>query len=187
MRTQRFSQITRADAGREALQSVHGAGAEPLDKSMIVLISNDERLHRDLRCAANQTGRMVVRVATPAGAVPVVRVLKPSAVLLDLDLPEEAAWNTGDSLLQEAICPPVILLTGPSEQFDLKTAIRAGSLIDKTSGSSHLLEVVDQTLALPSAFQPERNATQRVLIRWLRPSSWSIPNSSVLRARRITE
>ena len=67
-------------------------------------------------------------------------------VLLDLDLPSQAAWEAADWLLQEQNCPPLILLTARSGQFDLSTAIRAGSLVDKTIGPSQLLEVVDETL-----------------------------------------
>jgi hypothetical protein len=77
--------------------------------------------------------------------------------------------------LQEPRCPPLILLTGQRDQFDVSTAIRAGSLVDKSANLAKLLEVVDQNLALPDANRAERNASQRVVIRWLRPCAWSVP------------
>jgi CheY-like chemotaxis protein len=100
---------------------------------------------------------------------------QPVAVLLDLDLPSQAAWEAADCLLQEQSCPPLILLTARSDQFDMSTAIRAGSLVDKSADPGRLLEAVDQTLAGPCSAQAERNAIQRVMIRWLRPCGWSVP------------
>jgi CheY-like chemotaxis protein len=116
-----------------------------------------------------------VQVDGVADALQKMRAGQPAAVLLDLDLPAQAAWEAADCLLQEESCPPIILLTARSDQFDLSTAIRAGSLVDKSAGSSRLLEVVDQTLAGPCSAQAERNAIQRVMIRWLRPCGWSAP------------
>jgi CheY-like chemotaxis protein len=116
-----------------------------------------------------------------------VRAGQSAVVLLDLDLPSQVAWEAADSLLQEVSCPPLLLLTARSEQFDLGTAMRAGSLVDKTASPSRLLELVDQTLAGPCSAQVERNAIQRVMIRWLRPCSWSVPVTPAYRFWRINE
>ena len=145
------------------------------EKRGILLVSDDASLGESLRCAAARTGRAVVQVNGVADALRKVRAGQPAAVLLDLDLPSQAAWEVADCLLQEESCPPLILLTARSDQFDLSTAIRAGSLVDKSTGSSRLLEVVDETLAGPCSAQAERNAIQRVMIRWLRPCGWSVP------------
>ena len=112
------------------------------------------------------------------GLVEAVRGLRSAqlaAVWLDLDLPSQGAWEIADSLLQEAGCPPLILLTGRRDQFDVSTAIRAGSLVDKSASLAKLLEVVDQALALPDSNRGERNAIQRIMIQWLRPCAWSAP------------
>ena len=154
------------------------------EKLGILLISDDASLGENLRCAAARTGRAVVQVHGMADALRKVRAGQPGAVLLDLDLPAQAAWEVADSLLEEEGCPPLILLTARSDQFDLSTAIRAGSLVDKSAGSSRLLEVLDQTLAGPCSAQAERNAIQRVMIRWLRPCGWSVP---VTPAHRFTD
>ena len=151
------------------------------EKRGILLISDDASLGENLRCAAVRTGRTVAQVNRVADALREVLTGQPGAVLLDLDMPSQAAWEAADCLLQEESCPPLILLTARSDQFDLSTAIRAGSLVDKTTDPSRLLEMVDQTLAGPCSAQAERNAIQRVMIRWLRPCGWSAPVTSAHR------
>jgi DNA-binding response OmpR family regulator len=145
------------------------------EKVGILLISDDASLGENLRCAAVRTGRAVVQVDGVGDALRKLRAGHPAAVLLDLDLPSQAAWAAADCLLREESCPPLILLTARSDQFDMSTAIRAGSLVDKSVGPGRLLEAVDETLAGPCSAQAERNAIQRVMIRWLRPCGWSVP------------
>jgi DNA-binding response OmpR family regulator len=145
------------------------------EKRGILLISDDASLGESLRCAAAPLGRTVVQVDGLADALQNMCAGHPVAVLLDLDLPSQVAWEVADCLLQEQSCPPLILLTARSDQFDLSTAVRAGALIDKTTDHGRLLEAVDQTLAVTCSAQAERNAIQRVIIRWLRPCSWSVP------------
>jgi DNA-binding response OmpR family regulator len=151
------------------------------ERGGILLISDDASLGENLRCAAARTGRAVVQVNGVADALRKLRAGQPEAVLLDLDLPSQASWEAADCLLQEQSCPPLILLTARSDQFDMSTAIRAGSLVDKSADPSRLLEAVDQTLAGPCSAQAERNAIQRVMIRWLRPCGWSAPVASAHR------
>jgi DNA-binding NarL/FixJ family response regulator len=86
-----------------------------------------------------------------------------------------SSLDIAERLLQEPGCPPMVLLTGRQDQFDVSTAIRAGSLVDKSAGLGKLLEAVDQALALPDSNRGERNAIQRITIQWLRPSGWSAP------------
>jgi CheY-like chemotaxis protein len=156
-------------------------------KGEILLVSDDTKLGKGLRRAAERMGRAVMRVDETIGALRRVRSGQPTVVLLDLDLPSQAAWETADCLLQEQRCPPLILLTARSDQFDLSTAIRAGSLVDKTAGPSRLLEALDKTLAVPCFAQAERNAIQRVVIRWLKPCGWSAPVSPAHRFWAINE
>ena len=157
------------------------------EKGRILLVSDDADLGESLRRAAEQKGRAVLRVDKTADALQRVRSEQPAVVLLDLDLPSQAAWEAADWLLQEQNCPPLILLTARSDQFDLSTAIRAGSLLDKTFGPSRLLEVVDETLRVPCSAQAERNAIQRVVIRWLKPCAWSGPVTPAYRFWGINE
>jgi len=149
--------------------------AAPVTKPAILLVSNDTALGENLRRDADRTGVSVVQADGLVEAVRGVRSAELAAVLLDLDLPSQGAWEIADSLLQEAGCPPLILLTGRRDQFDVSTAIRAGSLVDKSASLAKLLEVVDQAMALPDSNRGERNAIQRILIQWLRPCAWSVP------------
>jgi CheY-like chemotaxis protein len=159
----------------------------PVARRTLLLISDDTQLDRGLRPLANARGRIVVRVNAPAGVVPILLVVRPAIVLLDLDLPRQAGWEAADALLQEQSCPPMLLLTARSEQFDARTAFRAGSLVNKTYGPSHLLELVEETLAMPKATQAECNAIQRVLIRWLKPCGWPVPVTPAYRFWGINE
>ena len=152
-----------------------GSGPAPGPKQLILLISDDAVVAENLRRAAEQTGRSVVRAAGLGETLRTAHMMQPVAVVLDLDLPSQGAWEIADSLLQEAGCPPLILLTGRRDQFDVSTAIRAGSLVDKSASLAKVLEAVDQALALPDANRGERNAIQRIMIQWLRPCAWSVP------------
>ena len=137
----------------------------------ILLITEDLPLHHALRSHANEQGRMVIRVTGGPGTVDVVRVLKPSTILLDLDQDAMGAWTVGEALLSEHNCPPVLLLTVRKEPFDLRTAVRAGSVFDKSLGVLRLLESIDESQALSFEEQAERNDHQSVLLRWLKPGT----------------
>ncbi len=172
---------------RQRVRGISGAPSLATINKAILLVSTDTGLGEQLQVRASRTGRTVVRAEGVAEASRLARALLPVAVLLDLDLPGEAAWETADLLLQQESCPPMILLTAQSEQFDIRTATRAGSLVDKSAGPARLLEAVDQALATPGSAQAERNAIQRVVIRWLRPCSWSVPVSPAYRFWGINE
>ena len=190
MKTQPFLSLEHApvaDEGKFPVDNGHDNPPTDLGKRTILLISDDTRLHEDLRRRANTVGRIVVRLGREAGIAAILQVLRPTAVLLDMDLPKQAAWRVADALLREEGCPPVILFTGLSEQFDVKTAIRAGLLVDKSEGPSRLLDVAEETLAMPEQNQAERNAVQRVLIRWLKPCNWPVRLSPAHRFWGINE
>ena len=90
----------------------------------ILLMSNDTRFHAILRSFANTLGLLVVRAEPKAGTVAILQATKPVAVLLDLDLPRQAAWEAAELLLNELSCPEVILLAGRTERFELRTALQ---------------------------------------------------------------
>jgi len=77
------------------------------------LVSDDAELGQNLERAATQASRTVVRVNGATDALRTMRIIRPAAVLLDLDLPAEAAWAAADSLLQEESCPPSYPAHGP--------------------------------------------------------------------------
>jgi DNA-binding response OmpR family regulator len=162
-------------ARRERELAVHQRESERVRPKpwTFLLISADDSLYKNLRLAANAQGHMVVKTDKMQGLLVILQATKPAAALLDLDFPEHQAWQAADLLLQQQTCPPVVLLTAQTDQFDVRTAIRAGSLIDKNRGPSAILHALEQSLAFSETNQAERNAIQRVLIRWLKPSGWA--------------
>ena len=178
MRTrQSLSSLNIPDRSRMSRPGRACAGGTPTPgpKQLILLISDDAVVAESLRRAAEQAGRAVVRAAGLGETLRTAHMVRPVAVVLDLDLPSHGAWEIADRLLQEAGCPPVVLLTGRRDQFDVSTAIRAGSLVDKSDGLAKVLEAVEQALALPDSNRGERNAIQGITIQWLRPCAWSAP------------
>jgi CheY-like chemotaxis protein len=140
----------------------------------IMLISDDSGLHQELRRSANEQRRIVVRVSGIDGIEHVIQLLRPTVVLLDLDLSQDVAWNVGETLLRQQDCPPVILLTARAEPFELRMAISSGSVLDKSKGPAHLLEAMELALDRSRVAQEERKTAQRMLLRWLRPLSWPL-------------
>jgi len=140
----------------------------------IMLVSTDRQLHESLRTLANTIGQMVVRAERGPGTVAILRATRPVVVLLDLDLPNEAAWEAGDFLLKEPTCPAVILLTANTEQFGTgMTTIRAGPLVSKGESACRLLEIVEEALEKQALNQAELNAIQRVHLHQLWRSNWA--------------
>ena len=147
----------------------------PATKAALLVVSKDTDLCEKLRQVAVDGGRLLVVAAASTEALAVVRSARTGAVLLDLDMPAQEAWQVADGLLQEADCPPMILLTARREQFDMGSAIRAGTLIDKDAECGSLAQAIEEAVALPEGNRAARNEIQRVAIRWLRPCAWSVP------------
>jgi CheY-like chemotaxis protein len=162
------------DVARDPVHAF-GSGPRPATKPTILLVSNDTGLAERLRGAAAGGVHSMAQAEGLDGALQEVRSAQVAAVLLDLDMPAQGAWEVADALLQEPGCPPIILLTAQRDQFDMSTAVRAGALVDKATNPARVLAAVGETLALPHANRAEQNAIQRVVIRWLRPCAWSAP------------
>ncbi len=167
--------LPRANPVERTDRSCGGGPSPAAVKPALLVVSNDTDLCGKLRHAADDGGRSVVEADGMAEALKAVRSAQLAAVLLDLDLPSQGAWRIADGLLQEEQCPPLILLTGRRDQFDVSTAIRAGSLVDKSASVTKVLEAVDEAVTLPDSNRGERNAIQRIMIQWLRPCAWSAP------------
>jgi DNA-binding response OmpR family regulator len=142
---------------------------------VILLMSHEAALGQNLRNAAEREGRYVIRVEEMREMLSTLRTTQPAAVLLDLDMPDSAAWEAADRLLRETCCLPVLLLTTQTAQFNVQVAIRTGSIIDKSTAPDQLLQIVDQIVASPNSVQAERNAIQRIVVLWLKPESWQVP------------
>src|SRR5690242_3675981 len=96
---------TRTHADGFSVEGFHRFHPVPEESRTILLISNDQGLHEDLRSLANEAGLMVVKLDRTPGTVEVLQAVRPRAVLLDLDLPDEEAWKLADILLNEPDCP----------------------------------------------------------------------------------
>jgi DNA-binding response OmpR family regulator len=114
-------------------------------------------------------------------------LLRPAAVVLDLDLSQQAAWNAAETLLLEQHCPPVMLVTARTERSEVRTAIRVGSIVDKAADPLRLLQLVYDTMTLTRAGLSERKASQRELLRTLRARWRAVPLSSTRRFWRSSE
>lgn len=163
---------TRTHADEFSVEGFHRFHPVPAESRTILLISNDQGLHEDLRSLANEAGLMVVKLDRTPGTVEVLQAVRPRAVLLDLDLPDEEAWKLADILLNEPDCPAVILLSGRTGHLAMQSAIRAGLLVSKGDSPDRLLKIIEEALEMPGPDQAERKGLRRELIRWLRPAVW---------------
>lgn len=141
---------------------------------VILSLSDDAALDHDLRTAALERGLIIIRVASIDAALRMVHSNCCGVALLDLDLAGRIGWEAADCLLQEPNCPPVILVSGQSDRFEVRTAVQAGALADKSGGAEKLLRLADNALQEPHSMQAERNGIQRVILRWLNPGAWSV-------------
>jgi DNA-binding response OmpR family regulator len=101
-----------------------------------------------------------------------LQALRPGAVVLDLDLPSESAWETAGRLLDLESCPPLFVLTGRRDQFDAATAVHGGPIVDKLPGPDGLLRLAEQVS--PQSTRGERNSIQRIDVQWLGPCGWPV-------------
>src|SRR5262245_60274367 len=76
-----------------------------VQKQPLLLLSCDELFCQDLLGAATETGRRVVRIEPTSDGLLNLQILKPAAVLLDLDSPSKSNWDIADLLLQDKHCP----------------------------------------------------------------------------------
>ncbi len=171
------------NASKEDTASTHNPDLQSNDarRRVILLVSHDGKLGDGLRSASMRAGHIIVRVELLSDALRIVRANCAHVVLLDLDTTAEIGWDIADGLMQTPKCPPVILLTGRGEQFDMRMAIQAGVVFDKNVEPSRTLQVVNKVLEAPPSALEERNAAERVLIRWLRPIHWPAQSISARR------
>ena len=157
--------------GQTSKQNAHIRSFD-MPKRVILLVTQDTKLEHGLRTAAKTAGHTIIRVESLTDALRTVRANCTGVALLDVDMAAETGWDAADGLMQTPKCPPVVLITGRTEQFDMRMAIDGGVLLDKTSEPGSILQAVNNILEAPRSTLEERNAIQRVMIRWLRPLHW---------------
>jgi hypothetical protein len=95
--------------------------------------------------------------------------------MLDLDFVGKAAWELAGGLLQDAKCPPVILLTGKGQQYDLRMAVMAGSIFEKATDADRILNIVSDLLESPPPKPTRQSIVQRGNFSGLTPSHEPVP------------
>jgi DNA-binding response OmpR family regulator len=136
----------------------------------LLVFTTDEPFWRGLLAAALRKALKLVRREDTNDTARSLRLFRPGAVLLDLDPPP--AWDAADSLLHASNAPPLLLLTSRGDQIDFKTAIEAGSLIDKRADPATVLALADRALSAPEPTRHEQSGIQQLVIRWLKPCGW---------------
>ncbi len=169
------------------LRNAAKARIHDLETGRILVVSDDMVLMRKLFADANEAGWMITRVNSAPDALRMVEMARPSVVLLDLDLPADAAWEAADCLLQQESCPAVVLAATSIELFDARMVRLAQPLVDKSEESVRLLEVMNQHREADAFIQAERNSIQRTAILLLRSSRGAAPFSPPLRHWGINE
>jgi len=156
------------------------AGRVPIKTRVIVSISSDMEFDRRLRVLAMQSGQIVIRVESVEDAGRIVDSDCCGIILLDLDSMGRTALEMAGDLLRNPLCPPVILLTGKGEQFDLRMTVFAGSVLEKSSDTFRILSLLKTILEgwSPSA---DRFPPQPGIMRW--EESGGEPPASVPRKR----
>ena len=139
---------TSAEAGRLLKR-------RPIRSRVIVSVSADAEFDRHLRLAAMERGMITIRVDSLDAAFRIIHADCCGVVLLDLDSVGRAGWEKAGELMQDDKCPPVILLTGTGEQFDLRMTVFAGSIFEKSSETSAVLNVAEEILNGPPPDSPE--------------------------------
>ena len=146
-----------------------------IQRRVILSVSDDLEFDKRLRTAALQRGQIVIRVESVEAAIRIIHSECCGVILIDLDFSGKSAWELAGGLLQERACPPVILLTGQGEQFDLRMAVMAGSIFEKSGETDQVLKIVGDLLEAPPAEQARRSIAQHGIIRRLTPLSEPAP------------
>jgi CheY-like chemotaxis protein len=159
------------------------AQGDTRNTNLLLLISDDDMLGESLRDAAEEMGLLFACCAAGSSALWQFRALRPGAVVLDLDLPSRAAWETAEHLLKIESCPPLFLLTGRKDQLGDGTAVQAGPMVDRPPGPARLLRLAERVSSL--SISDGRTSTQRIVVQWLGEYGWSVPVTSANGCRGI--
>ena len=84
-----------------------------IKRRVILLVSDDLEFDRRLWMAAVLRGQIVIRVESLESALRIVHTECAGVILMDLDFAGKNAWELAGGLMQDAKCPPIILIIGP--------------------------------------------------------------------------
>jgi CheY-like chemotaxis protein len=159
----------------------------PAQRKMVLLVSADAGLDTVLGSMVSTATLAGQRVSDSAVAYCRAMQDRPAVMFVDLDLPALEGWEVAERFLKDVNGPPLILLTGHPQQFDMEVAIRTGMVLDKSNPPRQWLEKIDRTLAEPKADQEHNRAGQRLLLRLLHPFDWTAPGIPAYRHWGINE
>jgi len=139
---------------------------------VIVSISSDLEFDRRLRLLAMQFGQIVIRVELMEDALRIVKADCCGVILLDLDSAGRTALEMAGDLLRDPLCPPVILLSGQGDQLDLRMTVFAGSVLEKSTDTYRILNLLKNIL---EGLRIEPFVRQRGIIRWEESGNGPVP------------
>jgi CheY-like chemotaxis protein len=157
------------------------------DRKSLLLVSDDNVLAERLMSAARHADLTFTQIDNPFTALLWSRQYLPAVVYLDLDLPVQAGWQAAEEFLRSETCPSLILLTSRTGHFDLDSALQAGAIVPKSASLPQLLERAAGILAEADMDRVDRKARQRLLLRWLKPYDWPVPDPPTNRFWGINE
>jgi FixJ family two-component response regulator len=167
--TQQFDSRSGSTRARSLRPVRPPKGRGGIGQRIVLSVSDDREFDMRLRGAALAHGQIVIRVDSVEAALRIIHTGCSGAVLLDLDFAGKSAWELAGGLLDEPKCPPVILLTGQGEQFDLRMAVMAGSIFDKSAEPSQLLKNIGELLQATAAEKSRRSMEQQGIVRRFKP------------------
>jgi len=153
---------------------------------VIVSVSGDLEFDRRLRVLAMQSGQILIRVESMDDALRIVDADCCGVILLDLDSVGSRALEMAGDLLEHPLCPPVILLAGRGEQLDLRMTVFAGSILEKSSDTYRILNLLKQVLE-GLRLEGGEFAAQRGIIRWQESGERPVPPAPTKRFWGINE
>ena len=144
-------------------------------RRVILLLSRDLGFDIRLRMAALERGQIVIRVESVEAALRIVHTECSGVILLDLDFAGKTTWELAGSLMQEALCPPIILLTGQEDQYGLRMAIMAGSIFEKSANAGAIVNMLNEVMEAPPSEKVRHFTAQLGMIRRLTASNDPTP------------
>jgi DNA-binding NtrC family response regulator len=173
--TQRTHEFNEAELDSPKDEGETFARRIPIKTRVIVSISSDLEFDRRLRMLAMQRGQIVIRVESVEDASRIVDSDCCGIILLDLDSMGRTALEMAGDLLQNALCPPVILLTGKGEQLGLRMTVFAGSVLEKSTDTFRILKLL-KTILEGWSSGPDRSHLQHGIIRWEETGDGLVPS-----------
>ena len=116
-------------------------------KYQILVVDDDVAVRKVLQRVLAKAGYGVLEAANGAETLAVVAAEKVDLVLLDLNLPGENGWDVFERLTTNRLPPPVIIITGRTDQLFPAQAAGVGALLEKPVDFPAMLQAVSRLLA----------------------------------------